>query len=236
MGGVFNLVNMQMYHYAGNNPLKYTDPDGRDTLDEISGQIADVQNKISQLYDPHTDSFKAGAGPLVEQLTDLKGQYNRAVIEQGDLNIGDYIQNGTLTGGFGTGQGLSGSYQTNSHAGVDGVGGYAKTPFYTNLVDVGTDRSNTLTFEVIGTDLQLQIKHGDAGSFKRTGNTYRPGQAIMLFPQKNNSPPSSTAPHFHFQISNGSQFVDPFTLKASSAAFRFTSDGGKTWKNYSPNF
>jgi hypothetical protein len=29
MGGVFNVVNLHVYHYAGNNPVKYTDPDGR---------------------------------------------------------------------------------------------------------------------------------------------------------------------------------------------------------------
>ena len=29
MGGIFNTVNLQLYHYAGNNPVKYTDPDGR---------------------------------------------------------------------------------------------------------------------------------------------------------------------------------------------------------------
>ena len=28
MGGVFNVVNLHLYHYAGNNPVKYEDPDG----------------------------------------------------------------------------------------------------------------------------------------------------------------------------------------------------------------
>jgi len=30
MGGVFNAINLNVYHYAGNNPVKYTDPDGRE--------------------------------------------------------------------------------------------------------------------------------------------------------------------------------------------------------------
>jgi RHS repeat-associated protein len=28
MGGVFNYVNLHVYHYVGNNPVKYTDPTG----------------------------------------------------------------------------------------------------------------------------------------------------------------------------------------------------------------
>jgi RHS repeat-associated protein len=28
MGGVYNTVNLHLYHYAGNNPVKYVDPDG----------------------------------------------------------------------------------------------------------------------------------------------------------------------------------------------------------------
>ena len=29
MGGIFNTVNLRLYHYAGNSPVRYTDPDGR---------------------------------------------------------------------------------------------------------------------------------------------------------------------------------------------------------------
>ena len=32
MGGVFNYVNLHVYHYAGNNPVKLVDPNGRFTI------------------------------------------------------------------------------------------------------------------------------------------------------------------------------------------------------------
>jgi RHS repeat-associated protein len=43
MGGVYNTVNLHVYHYAGNNPVKYTDPDGRTTeIDESTGKVKNV--------------------------------------------------------------------------------------------------------------------------------------------------------------------------------------------------
>ena len=39
MGGVFNYVNLHVYHYAGNNPVKYTDPDGNYLINNIAGNV-----------------------------------------------------------------------------------------------------------------------------------------------------------------------------------------------------
>ena len=41
MGGVFNVVNLHLYHYAGNNPVKYTDPDGK--FDVVPYRISNFQ-------------------------------------------------------------------------------------------------------------------------------------------------------------------------------------------------
>jgi len=55
-GGVFNYVNLHAYHYAGNNPVKYVDPDGRisaadatnilDTSMEIAREFAEADGPM----------------------------------------------------------------------------------------------------------------------------------------------------------------------------------------------
>ena len=46
MGGVFNVVNLHLYHYAGNNPVKYVDPDGREQTD-LQKWLTDRLSEIS---------------------------------------------------------------------------------------------------------------------------------------------------------------------------------------------
>ncbi|WP_253703606.1 RHS repeat domain-containing protein [Treponema denticola] len=45
MGGVYNTVNLHVYHYAGNNPIKYTDPTGKNIIEEIARKTADFFEK-----------------------------------------------------------------------------------------------------------------------------------------------------------------------------------------------
>jgi RHS repeat-associated protein len=49
IGGVFNTVNLHLYHYAGNNPVKYVDPDGKDLHISVSRS----QGTLTATYTPN---------------------------------------------------------------------------------------------------------------------------------------------------------------------------------------
>jgi len=50
-GGVFNYVNLHVYHYAGNNPVKYVDPDGND----FNIIVSKSSGTLTATYSPNRD-------------------------------------------------------------------------------------------------------------------------------------------------------------------------------------
>jgi len=59
MGGIFNIVNMHAYHYAGNNPVKYVDPTG-----EAFETIIDIISLGYSAYELIKDPSLANVGFL----------------------------------------------------------------------------------------------------------------------------------------------------------------------------
>jgi RHS repeat-associated protein len=69
-GGVFNYVNLHVYHYAGNNPVKYVDPDGEwinliDYTSDNSGGSYDQALDYLSRYSPTANTI----------IKDFKGKF-----------------------------------------------------------------------------------------------------------------------------------------------------------------
>ena len=99
MGGVFNVVNFQLYHYAGNNPVKYTDPDGREDDEPI----------ILKSWEPKTPkkietSAKGSLLPkynrqekTINQNKEQKAAWGEAIFVDGNGENSCYLQAGVYS-------------------------------------------------------------------------------------------------------------------------------------------
>ena len=101
MGGVFNVVNLHLYHYAGNNPVKYTDPDGRE--DSYYPQHFDAENYAKYQLNAVGAGFyiafrqvKSHIGNFFGNLFAGKGDIG--IVTSGSVQIGDISYGCTITG------------------------------------------------------------------------------------------------------------------------------------------
>jgi RHS repeat-associated protein len=72
MGGVYNTVNFHVYHYSNNNPVKYTDSDGRE-IEWVQGK--NVKDEQMAAIKAETDSLMNSgtmAGDRYKELYDNK--------------------------------------------------------------------------------------------------------------------------------------------------------------------
>ena len=78
MGGVFNVVNLHLYHYAGNNPVKYTDPDGKDidTVTETIKLTIDLGKQVAPLFEKPNPNNLMSETKARNKINDIKGVLN----------------------------------------------------------------------------------------------------------------------------------------------------------------
>ena len=110
MGGVYNIVNMHLYHYAGNNPVKYTDPDGRDieTVKETIRISIDLGKQVAPLFEEPNPNNLMSEAKAMNKANAIKGLLtNMADIAKKDPDT--FVKTlvlGGLCGGIAFGSGL----------------------------------------------------------------------------------------------------------------------------------
>jgi hypothetical protein len=92
MGGVYNMVNMHLYHYAGNNPLKYTDPDGKTATYSINENTKTSYINLNiVIYGKNANQHVANG--YMARIREQWGQDNNGNVWKMKINGKDYNVN-----------------------------------------------------------------------------------------------------------------------------------------------
>ncbi len=76
-GGIYNSINLNLYHYAGNNPLKYTDPDGRE----------DNHTQIRDLTEDELEKVTNAMNKAKTNLTDLLNKLQNYLNDENENKV-----------------------------------------------------------------------------------------------------------------------------------------------------
>ena len=109
MGGVFNVVNLHLYHYAGNNPVKYVDPDGRQqaiaiTPSDLQMFVESVKQTFSSVPTPLVVVGAVATGVIIAD------DYFDGAISEGIANGINFIADKTIEAGKWIGEKIAGLF------------------------------------------------------------------------------------------------------------------------------